>query len=222
VKGDRLNIQSFNRVLTAFAIVSVLGLQVSTAGGGPDQKAEAAPADAATSPLPSSDLAAIRVAIALAHKGEAAQASDVKESIADLVARKVAEWAILRSDNNEVDFKRHVAFISDNPSWPNIGLLRRRALGGITDAASARAALPKLQEVTAQIDKVDDHQPSAQCRRPGIASTLSSNWLSDGISGFTSPARTFRVAGESQAVSAASFARSIVRLQQLGHPQCAG
>jgi hypothetical protein len=31
----------------------------------------------------------------------------------------------------------------------------RTALGGITDAASARAALPKLQEVTAQIDKVD-------------------------------------------------------------------
>jgi hypothetical protein len=31
----------------------------------------------------------------------------------------------------------------------------RTALGSITDAATARAALPKLQEVTAQIDKVD-------------------------------------------------------------------
>ena len=31
----------------------------------------------------------------------------------------------------------------------------RTALGGITDAATARAALPKLQEATAQIDKVD-------------------------------------------------------------------
>ena len=31
----------------------------------------------------------------------------------------------------------------------------RTTLGGITDAASAQAALPKLQEVTAQIDKVD-------------------------------------------------------------------
>jgi len=31
----------------------------------------------------------------------------------------------------------------------------RTALGGITDAASAQAALPKLQEVTSQIDKVD-------------------------------------------------------------------
>ncbi len=32
----------------------------------------------------------------------------------------------------------------------------RTTLGGITDVASARAALPKLQEVTAQIDKVDN------------------------------------------------------------------
>ena len=31
----------------------------------------------------------------------------------------------------------------------------RTTLGGITDAASAQAALPKLQDVTAQIDKVD-------------------------------------------------------------------
>jgi hypothetical protein len=31
----------------------------------------------------------------------------------------------------------------------------RTTLPGITDAASARAALPKLQEVTAQIDRVD-------------------------------------------------------------------
>ena len=120
-----MKIQSFSRVLTAFVIVSVLGLQVDTAGGGPNQKADVTPADAATSSLPSSDLAAIKVAIALARKGEPAQASD--ESIDDPVARKVVEWAILCSDNNEVDFQRYVAFISDNPGWPNIGLLRRRA-----------------------------------------------------------------------------------------------
>src|SRR5262249_60434605 len=72
-------------------------------------------------------LATIKGAIALARKGEPAHASDVKESISDPVARKVVEWAILCSDNNEVDFQRYVGFISDNPGWPNIGLLRRRA-----------------------------------------------------------------------------------------------
>src|SRR5262245_15157455 len=89
---------------------------------GSDQKADVTPADAATSSLPSSDLAAIKVAIALVRKGEPAQ----EESIGDPVACKVVEWAILRSDSNEVDSRRYVAFISDNPSWPSIGLLRRR------------------------------------------------------------------------------------------------
>jgi hypothetical protein len=43
----------------------------------------------------------------------------------------------------------------------------RTTLGGITDAASAQAALPKLQEVAAQIDKVDglSKQLSAEQRK---------------------------------------------------------
>jgi hypothetical protein len=103
-----------------FAVVSALGivLQVDAAGVGPDQKADALPSDPAT-------LATIKAAIALARKGELAQASDVEESIGDPVARKVVDWAILRS--KEVDFQRYVAFIFENPNWPNIGLLRRRA-----------------------------------------------------------------------------------------------
>src|SRR6516162_7446672 len=100
-----LNIASFGRVLLAFAIVLGIVLQVDAAGGGPDQKADAMPADPAT-------LATIKGAIALARKSEPAQASDVKESISDPVARIVVEWAILCSDNNEVDFQRYVAFIS--------------------------------------------------------------------------------------------------------------
>jgi len=144
-----LNIPSFSRVLTAFAIVSVLGivLQVDAAGGGPDQKADAMPADPAT-------LATIKGAIALARKGELAQASDVKESMGDPVARNVVEWAILRSNNNDVDFRRYVAFISDNPGWPNIGLLRRRAEAALwkerLDPQTVRAYFDKDQPLTAQ------------------------------------------------------------------------
>ena len=86
---------------------------------GPDQKAEAIPLDAA-----SPDFAAVKTAIALARKGELAQSSDIKESIGDPVARKVVEWAILRS--NEVDFQRYLPS-SPTIRWPNIGMLRRRA-----------------------------------------------------------------------------------------------
>ena len=59
----------------ALAIVSVLGivLQVDAAGGGPDQKADAMPADPAT-------LATIKGAIALARKGEPALRSAAFEA----------------------------------------------------------------------------------------------------------------------------------------------
>jgi hypothetical protein len=64
-----LNIASFGHVLMAFAMVTILGIvsQVDAAGGGPDQKADAMPADPAT-------LATIKGAIALARKGQPAQA----------------------------------------------------------------------------------------------------------------------------------------------------
>jgi soluble lytic murein transglycosylase len=130
-----------------FAVVIALGivLQVDAAGVGPDQKADALPSDPAT-------LATIKTAIALARKGELAQASDVKESMSDPIARNVVEWAILRS--KEVDFQRYVAFISENPSWPNIGLLRRRAEAALWkerfDPQTVRGYFDKDQPLTAQ------------------------------------------------------------------------
>ena len=142
-----MNVSSFSRVLMTFAVVSALGivLQVDAAGVGPDQKADALPSDPAT-------FATIKTAIALARKGELAQSSDVKESMSDPVARKVVEWAILRS--KEVDFQRYVAFISDNPSWPNIGLLRRRAEAALwkerLDPQIVRGYFGKDQPLTAQ------------------------------------------------------------------------
>jgi peptidoglycan lytic transglycosylase len=182
-----LNIQSFSLVLTAFAIVSVLGLQVDTAGGGPDQKADVTPADAATSSLPLSDLAAIKVAIALARKGEPAQASDVEESIGDPVARKVTEWAILRSDNNEVDFRRYVAFISDNPSWPNIGLLRRRAEAALwkerLDPQTVRAYFDQDQPLTAQGKFALARALLLEGDRVGAQNLLREAWRYDNFSG---------------------------------------
>jgi soluble lytic murein transglycosylase len=142
-----LNVSSFSRVLMTFAVVSALGivLQVDAAAVGPDQKADALPSDPAT-------LATIKTAIALARKGELAQASDVKQSMSEPIARNVVEWAILRS--KEVEFQRYVAFISHNPGWPNIGLLRRRAEAALwkerLDPQTVRAYFDKNQPLTAQ------------------------------------------------------------------------
>ncbi len=55
------------------------------------------------------------------------------QSIQDPLARKLVEWAILRSDGNSASFARYNAFINGNPSWPGIALLppprRRRCCG---------------------------------------------------------------------------------------------
>ena len=48
-------------------------------------------------------------------------------SFGDPVARKLAEWALLRHSDSEAGFERYVAFIRTNSDWPSIRLFRRRA-----------------------------------------------------------------------------------------------
>ena len=79
-----------------------------------------------TSPL---DLSAVKQALELVRKNRQDEATDVENTISDPVARKVVEWAILRSDTGSNDFSRYAAFIAANPSWPSVTTLRRRAEG---------------------------------------------------------------------------------------------
>ncbi len=81
-------------------------------------------ASSMTSPL---DLAAVKQAIDLVHRGQPSSATNVESTISDPVARKLVEWVILRSDDGDLDFSRYAAFIAANPSWPGIAMLRRRA-----------------------------------------------------------------------------------------------
>jgi soluble lytic murein transglycosylase len=77
-----------------------------------------------------SDLSGVREAIELARHGKTADATDIEHRIEDPLARKLVEWAILRSDdNNDVDSTRYHAFIAANPGWPSINMFRRRAEG---------------------------------------------------------------------------------------------
>ena len=78
----------------------------------------------ATSP---DDIAAVKRVIEAAHKGRLADADTIENEIRNPVARKLAEWIILRSDNTNPSFARYAAFVSANPSWPHAALFRRRA-----------------------------------------------------------------------------------------------
>lgn len=79
-------------------------------------------------PISAADLAALKEAITAARRGRTTQASDLQKTIGDPVARKLVEWAILRSDETEsAGISRYMTFIKENPNWPAVGLLRRRA-----------------------------------------------------------------------------------------------
>ena len=47
--------------------------------------------------------------------------------------RKLAEWIILRSDDNGASVERYRAFITANPSWPSQTFLRRRVEAALWD-----------------------------------------------------------------------------------------
>jgi soluble lytic murein transglycosylase len=73
------------------------------------------------------DIDAVKRAIEAARKGKLADADAAENSIKDPVARKLAEWAVLRSDSTNPTFARYAAFVNANPSWPHAPLFRRRA-----------------------------------------------------------------------------------------------
>jgi soluble lytic murein transglycosylase len=71
-------------------------------------------------------LAATKQAIELIRQGKFADASQAVASINEPVARKVAEWMLLRNPDAEITLTRYAAFIRSNPDWPGIAVLRRR------------------------------------------------------------------------------------------------
>ncbi|MFL6799013.1 MAG: transglycosylase SLT domain-containing protein [Xanthobacteraceae bacterium] len=71
---------------------------------------------------------AAKEAIDAVRKGKPAQALELQKTLNDPVTRKLVEWMILRSEETDsIELSRYLAFIAENPSWPAIALLRRRA-----------------------------------------------------------------------------------------------
>jgi len=100
----------------------------------PPAKRQIAPAAmAATSSTPQADAEAVENVIELIRKRKPVDASQVAQGIGDPVARKLAEWLILRSDDNGSSVERYRAFLTANPSWPSQTFLRRRAEAALWD-----------------------------------------------------------------------------------------
>jgi soluble lytic murein transglycosylase len=88
---------------------------------------------AATSSTSQADTETLENVIELVRKHKPADATQAQAAITDPVARKLAEWIILRSDENGAPFERYRAFISANPSWPSQTFLRRRMEAALWD-----------------------------------------------------------------------------------------
>jgi soluble lytic murein transglycosylase len=85
-------------------------------------------ADEATETPPlSGDLAAVKNAIELVRKGKTSDATAAGKAIGDPAAQKLVEWFILKHPDGAANFARYDSFIVDNPGWPSMGQLRRRA-----------------------------------------------------------------------------------------------
>ncbi|MGB6240296.1 MAG: lytic transglycosylase domain-containing protein, partial [Bradyrhizobium sp.] len=79
------------------------------------------------------DKEALGNVIGLVRKHEPADATQAEAAISDPLARKLAEWIILRSDDNGASVERYHAFLAANPSWPSQTFLRRRLEAALWD-----------------------------------------------------------------------------------------
>jgi peptidoglycan lytic transglycosylase len=99
----------------------------------PARKPPPSAAVAATSSTSQADTDALENVIELVRKHKSADATQAEAAISDPVARKLAEWIILRSDDNGASVERYRAFITANPSWPSQTFLRRRGEAALWD-----------------------------------------------------------------------------------------
>ena len=99
----------------------------------PPRKPVVPAAVAATASTPQADIDALESVIDLLRKHQPGDATQAEATIADPVAKKLAEWLILRSDDNGATVERYRAFLTANPSWPSQTFLRRRLEAALWD-----------------------------------------------------------------------------------------
>jgi soluble lytic murein transglycosylase len=107
--------------------------QHATRPPAPARKPTIPAAVAATSSTSQADSDTLENVIDLVRKHRPDDATQAEATISDPVAKKVAEWIVLRSDDNGASVERYRAFIAANPSWPSQSFLRRRMEAALWD-----------------------------------------------------------------------------------------
>lgn len=132
------------------------------------------------------DIALVKQVIDATRKNSEAVADVAKSAITDPVAKKLAEWIILRSDNTRPSFQRYAAFVAANPSWPHSPLFRRRAENALwndkLDDGTVRALFANRQPTTAKGRYMLARALLAQGDRAGAEALVRHAWRHDDAS----------------------------------------
>jgi soluble lytic murein transglycosylase len=107
----------------------------------PPRKQVPQAAMAATSSTSQADKQTLENVIELIRKRRPDEASQAASAIEDPVAKKLSEWLILRSENNNATVERYRAFLASNPSWPSQTFMRRRLEAALWDDKREDAAV---------------------------------------------------------------------------------
>ena len=141
---------------------------------------------APTSSTSAADLAALKLVVEAARKGKDADADAAEKTIRDPLARKLAEWVILRSDNTNPGFQRYADFVKANPEWPHAALFRRRAENALwedrIDGAAVLAFFAKNKPTTAKGRFVLARVLLDRGDRAGAAALVRQAWRSQDFS----------------------------------------
>lgn len=141
---------------------------------------------ASANAVSASDIEAVKRVIAAARKGKDAEADAAQKTISDPVARKLAEWVILRLDATHPSFQRYANFISENESWPHVPLFGRRAENALwndrLDDAAVRAFFARRKPSTAKGRFAYARALLAQGDRAGAAQYAREAWRNDDFS----------------------------------------
>jgi soluble lytic murein transglycosylase len=145
----------------------------------------AKPAAAPPAGFTAADLGYVKRALEAVRARRRSDANEVRMFIGDPVARKLVEWAILRSDDG-ADFPRYSAFIAANPGWPSMVTLRRKAEATLfqdrVDAASVVKYFGSARPLSAKGKIALARALLAQNDRKGAEALIRETWRSDPFS----------------------------------------
>jgi soluble lytic murein transglycosylase len=140
-------------------------------------------ASAESTATPAADVAVVKQALELVRRGRTNEATNLEKSIGDPLARKLIEWSIVRSDENDAGFDRLASFSIENPSWPNAIMIRKRAEGALWDerrsADTVRAFFAGTKPITAKGKFALARSLAAQGDAATAAQLVRSAWRED-------------------------------------------